>query len=108
MPLDSLSFKLKAKIHLLKEIWPELLVQDIVPQDYFSTEGASDGAQYKICIYKDTVYMGTVYIYSESIMIDSDKKIFIKEPIKQWVSKVNQLYNELYSTSILTNGAEII
>lgn len=108
MPLDSLSLKLKSRIDLLKEVWPELLVQDIVPQDYFSTEGASDGAHYKICIYKDTVYMGTIYVFVESIMIDSDKKILIKEPIKQWISKVNEWYNELYTTSNLANGAEII
>jgi hypothetical protein len=108
MPFDSLSDKLKSKIDLLKELWPELIVQDIVPQDYYTTEGASDGAKYKICIYKDSVFLGTIYVFVETIMIDSDKKFLLKEPIKQWISKVNKWYNDLYSAPSLANGAEVV
>lgn len=108
MPLDSLSLKLKERIDLLKEVWPDLLVQDIVPQDHLNTEGASVGAHYKICIYKDKVFMGTIYVFVETVMIDSDKKIFIKESIKQWISKVNKWYNDLYTASSLANGTEVI
>jgi hypothetical protein len=83
--------KLKDNIHLLKELWPEVVLEEVSKLDDFYTDGLSIGSKFKLVLSLHKVFVGSVYVSDDGVWIDSSNKNLIKDPVNVWIEKVKQL-----------------
>lgn len=86
----NVSDELQLNFDKLQLMWPNCSLDSVCGTDMYYTDGAADGAAFKITFKQGALYITTVYVMKNGDWFSSDYRtnILIKTTVNKWIDRV--------------------